>query len=118
MSDGNRVLLQREDFDASDGRAVPAFEKATFLTRAGLDEVVANAAAKKVKAFGPWMVNLMENGVQTKGKAKAETQGPVASIEGAIEAASIMPTSSRAVTERTLTYGLPKPPEGYPWDED
>ena len=44
----------------------PHLDKATFLIRAGLDEVVANAAAKKVKVFGPWMADVMENGVRKK----------------------------------------------------
>lgn len=62
VSDANRIALTREDFDTTEGRPVPTFSKATFLTRAGLDELVANAAAKKVRTFGPWMVERMENG--------------------------------------------------------
>lgn len=64
VSEANRITLTREDFDASEGRLVPTFDQATFLTRAGLDELVANAAAKKVRTFGPWMTDVMKNGVR------------------------------------------------------
>ena len=71
VSDANRVLLTREDFDVPEGKSAPTFSQATFLTRAGLDEVVAHAAAKKVKTFGPWMVDRMENGAPPKAKPVA-----------------------------------------------
>lgn len=87
VSDANRITLTREDFDTTEGRPEPTFPKATFLTRAGLDELVAGAAAKKVKAFGPWMVDVMENGAP-KRKPKAVPE---------------------AVPE--------VPPEGLPWEE-
>jgi len=75
VSDANRITLTREEFDASEGRPVPAFDKATFLTRAGLDELVANAAAKKVRTFGPWMADVMENGAP-KRKPKPAPEVP------------------------------------------
>lgn len=62
VSEENRILLHREDFDISGKKLVPAFDKAAFLNRAGLDQLVAGAAAKKVKTFGPWMVAKMERG--------------------------------------------------------
>ncbi|MCK0198645.1 hypothetical protein MWN34_17245 [Ancylobacter sp. 6x-1] len=113
VSDANRVTLRREDFDTAGKKAVPTFDRAAFLTHAGLKEIAANAAEKRVKTFGPWMADVMENGAPAKGQAKTAVRGPVA----ATEAASIVPTATGAVTERTLTYGLPKPPEGYPWDD-
>lgn len=87
VSDTNRITLARADFDTSEGRPVPTFDKATFLTRAGLDELVAGAAAKKVRAFGPWMVDVMENGAP-KRKAK-----PVPEVAPEV------------------------PPEGLPWED-
>ncbi|MFK8253269.1 hypothetical protein [Ancylobacter terrae] len=71
----NRILLHREDFDTSGRKLVPTFDKAAFLTRAGLDQLVAGAAAKKVKSFSPWMVDVMENGVRPK-TAKAVPEVP------------------------------------------
>lgn len=87
VSDANRITLTREDFDTTEGRPEPTFSKAAFLTRAGLDELVANAAAKKVKTFGPWMVDVMENGA------------PKRKLKPAPEAAPEVP------------------PEGLPWEE-
>lgn len=87
VSDANRITLAREDFDTTEGRPEPTFSKATFLTRVGLDELVAGAAVKKVKTFGPWMVDVMENG--------APKRRPKAVPEVAPEV----------------------PPEGLPWEE-
>jgi len=87
VSEANRITLAREDFDTSGKKLVPTFSTATFLTRAGLDELVANAAAKKVKTFGPWVADVMENGVP-KRKPKVE-RGPASEV----------------------------PPEGPPWED-
>ncbi|MDQ0510632.1 hypothetical protein [Ancylobacter amanitiformis] len=87
VADANRLLLKGEDFDASEGRQAPTFSKAIFLTRAGLDQLVANAAAKKVKTFGPWMADVMENGAPKR-----------------------KPKPVPAVTPEV-------PPEGLPWEE-
>ncbi|CAA0090884.1 Uncharacterised protein [Starkeya nomas] len=81
VSEANRITLTREDFDASEGRLVPTFDQATFLTRAGLDELVANAAAKKVRTFGPWMVERMENGAP-KRQPKPAPKAPEVPPEG------------------------------------
>lgn len=81
VSDANRITLTREDFDTAEGRPVPTFSKATFLTRAGLDELVANAAAKKVNTFGPWMTDVMENGAPRR-KSKPASKAPEVPPEG------------------------------------
>lgn len=72
VSEENRILLKRGDFDISDKKLAPTFDSATFLTRAGLDQLVAGAAAKKVRTFAPWMVDVMENGVRPKVKVASE----------------------------------------------
>lgn len=75
VAEANRILLKREDFDASEGKLAPTFDNAVFLARAGLDELVAGAAAKKVRTFRPWMVDIMENGAPPKAK-KQEPEKP------------------------------------------
>lgn len=83
VSDANRILLKGEDFDTSGGKKVPTFTSATFLTRGGLDQLVAGAAAKKVVRFGPWMADVMDNGIQPKKKpAKVAVEAASVPAEG------------------------------------
>lgn len=82
VSDANRITLTRDAFDTTEGRPEPTFSKATFLTRAGLDELVAAAAAKKVKTFGPWMVDVMENGAPKRKPKPVPAAAPEVPPEG------------------------------------
>lgn len=82
VSDTNRITLTREDFDTTEGRPEPTFSKATFLNRVGLDELVAGAAAKKVKTFGPWMADVMENGAPKRKPKAVPEAAPEVSAEG------------------------------------
>ena len=76
VAEANRIRLQRGDFDTSEGKLAPTLDNAIFLPRAGLDELVAGAAAKRVRTFGPWMVDIMENAAPLKVKKPAPELPP------------------------------------------